>query len=265
MVIGAPSHNSPAGNASGAALVFRQNGQLWNQALTITSGVDQSTDELFGGSVAIEGDVVIVGAPGDQTAGRGSGAVYAFQLGDLPEITSQPVSRTILPYNGSNAEVAKATFSVTASGYAPLQYQWRHNGINIPSANQPDYTTPLATVNSGGGYDVAGRYDCVVSNIGGVVTSASAVLTVNTLSDLSQVAPSPAPQADGFLLVNAIPSTITLGWRFVGEQTWHSFGIPVGGLVPSDRMIEFRGVPGYSQPPPQLVQILKGATPPITV
>ena len=67
---------------------------------------------------------------------------------------------------------ANATFSVVASGTAPLTYQWRKNGVDIPSA-----TTDTLTLNNAQAADAA-AYSVVVSNAGGSATSPSATLTV---------------------------------------------------------------------------------------
>jgi len=82
-----------------------------------------------------------------------------------PSITSQPQSQTVC--QGSNV-----TFSVSASGTAPLSYQWKKNGTNISGA-----TSPTLTLNNVSSSD-AGSYTCVVSNSCGNVTSSSATLTV---------------------------------------------------------------------------------------
>ena len=82
----------------------------------------------------------------------------------VPLITAEPVNETICP--GSSA-----TFSVTATGTAPLSYQWRKNGKAISGATESSYVT-----------GVAGSYDCVVSNSCGTATSEIAALTVNTFS-----------------------------------------------------------------------------------
>ncbi len=80
-------------------------------------------------------------------------------------ITSQPQGQTV--FASSNA-----TFSVTASGFAPLTYQWRLNGANLPAGTSP--TLNLSNVQSGD----AGGYTVVVSNVLGAVTSSVAVLTL---------------------------------------------------------------------------------------
>ena len=66
-----------------------------------------------------------------------------------------------------------ATFSVRASGNAPLAYQWRKNGTDIPGATQSIYATPPAAAE-----DNTSLFLVVVSNDGGSVTSVQAKLTV---------------------------------------------------------------------------------------
>src|SRR5207244_947678 len=68
-----------------------------------------------------------------------------------------------------------ARFSVTATGTAPLSYQWRKNGVNITGATSASYTTPPTTAADNGSL-----FSVVVSNIGGSVTSNNATLTVRT-------------------------------------------------------------------------------------
>ena len=65
-----------------------------------------------------------------------------------------------------------AVFATTAAGAAPLSYQWRRNGSNLTGANAPILT--LANVSALND----GRYDLVVTNRAGSVTSEPAVLVV---------------------------------------------------------------------------------------
>ncbi len=66
-----------------------------------------------------------------------------------------------------------ATFTVAATGTAPLQYQWRKNQAEIKGATSASYTTPaLAAADDGTGFQV------VVSNSAGVAASLAAFLTV---------------------------------------------------------------------------------------
>ncbi|HEX3913169.1 MAG TPA: hypothetical protein VHW71_06660 [Steroidobacteraceae bacterium] len=92
-------------------------------------------------------------------AGGGAGAV-------APAITAQPTDQQVVV--GSTA-----TFGVTATGTAPLSYQWQKSGTAIAGASAASYTTPAATL-----ADDGSAYAVVISNSAGSVTSAGAKLSV---------------------------------------------------------------------------------------
>src|SRR5262249_12004575 len=92
-------------------------------------------------------------------------AVAALTVLAPPSITSPPQSRT-------NVSGTSATFSVIATGTAPLSYQWQKAGENISGATGTSLL--LSNVQTGD----AGNYLVVVTNAAGSVTSAVAVLTV---------------------------------------------------------------------------------------
>ena len=84
-----------------------------------------------------------------------------------PAITSQPVGATL---NRGDT----ATFSVTATGTAPLAYQWRKDGVAISGATAATLSIPnLQAAN-------AGLYTVVIANAAGSVTSDPATLNVTT-------------------------------------------------------------------------------------
>ncbi len=244
-LVGARWDDSSFGNESGSAYVFTRSGTLWSQQVKITSGVDASTSDEFGSAVALEGGALLVGAPKDDTNGTDSGSAYVFLVGEFPAVITPPVSRTVVPGQA-------VTFSVTASGYGTLQYQWRKNGTDIAGATGTSYSISSVTLAD------AGLYDVVISNAGGVATSAPATLTVNALSQFAQLFPNAPDASEGFLIVNLAPSGILHGWRFVGEQQWRTSGAAVGGLTSGNRAIEFRPVPGYIHPPQETVEIVSG-------
>src|SRR6266851_10391128 len=84
-----------------------------------------------------------------------------------PSLTAQPASVTVTAGQ-------PATFSVMASGTAPLTYQWQKNGAVITSAIAASYTTPVTTT-----ADSGELFRVVVGNSAGSATSTSAMLTVN--------------------------------------------------------------------------------------
>ena len=89
-------------------------------------------------------------------------------VGSSPSIVSQPKAVTVTAGQA-------AVFQVTATGTAPLGYQWQRNGVNVPGA-----TTATLTINNAQAAN-AGDYRVVVSNGAGNVTSTIAKLTVNPL------------------------------------------------------------------------------------
>src|SRR5436309_1944907 len=102
------------------------------------------------------------------TAGSVTSTVARLTVNSPPTITSQPVSRTVTAGQ-------TASFSVTATGTAPLSYQWQRAGVPISGATLASYTTPSTTSGDNGA-----QFTVVVSNPAGSVTSSVATLTVNS-------------------------------------------------------------------------------------
>jgi hypothetical protein len=73
-VIGA-FRNDDAGNDSGSAYVFRWDGAHWVEQSKLTAS-DAAAEDWFGYSVSISGDLVVIGASGDD---GGSGSAYVFR------------------------------------------------------------------------------------------------------------------------------------------------------------------------------------------
>ena len=83
---------------------------------------------------------------------------------------TQSLPRRLLtqPQSQTNYAGSTANFMVTASGTAPLSYQWRLNGAPISGATASNYALPnLQTSN-------AGTYSVVVTNSAGTATSSNA-------------------------------------------------------------------------------------------
>jgi len=83
-----------------------------------------------------------------------------------PLIVESPTSRT-------NLFGSTANFHVTANGVAPLVYQWRKDGVNLPGASTEQLTISSAAIADQANYDV------LVVNSLGAVTSQVARLVVN--------------------------------------------------------------------------------------
>jgi hypothetical protein len=86
-----------------------------------------------------------------------------------PSITIQPISQAVIAGQ-------TATFSATASGAAPLSYQWARNGRAISGATSSSYTTPVTATSQSGA-----QFSVTISNSAGNVTSNAATLTVDAI------------------------------------------------------------------------------------
>lgn len=80
-VVGAPDDDDPiAGDGTGAAYVYVRSGAAWVLQQKLTA-LDRAPDDNFGFSVAISGETIVVGAPGDDdtVAGADAGSAYVFR------------------------------------------------------------------------------------------------------------------------------------------------------------------------------------------
>lgn len=99
---------------------------------------------------------------------RGGGDVFRvrYTANSAPSITSHPANRTV-------SAGQSASFTVAASGTAPLTYQWQRNGANISGATSTTYTLQSTTAADNGA-----TFRAVASNNFGSATSNAATLTV---------------------------------------------------------------------------------------
>ncbi|MFL5355654.1 PQQ-dependent sugar dehydrogenase [Archangium sp.] len=88
--------------------------------------------------------------------------------GEAPTVARHPESLTVLTGQ-------PATFTVSASGTAPLSYQWQRNGADLPGQ-----TSASLTLTAVGLADSGARFRVRVSNASGSVLSNEAVLTVRS-------------------------------------------------------------------------------------
>lgn len=120
---------------------------------------------------------VSVGSAGSYavTVGNSAGSIASVSaVVTVRPVTSTPTAPQVVvaPESVSVAAGGSATFSVTASGTAPLQYQWRRDGVALAGATSASLL--LTNVQSA----QAGTYSVVVANSVASVTSAGATLTV---------------------------------------------------------------------------------------
>jgi hypothetical protein len=75
-VVGA-FQDSDAGPNSGSAYVFTRSAAAWTQQDKLTAD-DAEEFNVFGRSVAVDGDIALIGASGDNDSGPNSGSAYVF-------------------------------------------------------------------------------------------------------------------------------------------------------------------------------------------
>ena len=145
-----------------------------------------------------------------------------------PAITSQPASKTVTAGQ-------TATFSVSASGAAPLSYQWYKNGAALSGATAVSYTTAAATT-----ADSGAQFAATVKNGLGTVTSGSATLTVNAATALLSASPvslsfgSVDVDAGGTLVVtlkNSGTSNITISSVGTSGTGFNATGLSSGTVL----------------------------------
>jgi hypothetical protein len=155
---------------------FTDTPQWWFVDLRYTSGASvpvaitptnsgQFASGVWAGNITAQQAATGIVLRADDGAGH-IGTSGLFLVATPPAITAQPTNQTVIVGNN-------ATFSVTATGTAPLRYQWRKDGTNVAGATNTTLALTSVTTNS------AGAYTVIVTNVVGSVTSSPpAVLTV---------------------------------------------------------------------------------------
>lgn len=145
-----------------------------------------------------------------------------------PGITAQPASQSVIAGK-------TASFSVTATGSAPLTYQWSKNGTPISGATGSAYTTPTETT-----ADNNGKFTVAVSNSAGSATSNAATLTVSSATLLLNSSASSvgfgsvnvsSTGTQTVTLTNAGNSTVTISNVTVSGAGFNAGGVSSGLML----------------------------------
>jgi hypothetical protein len=149
--------------AAGSVPLFYQ----WHKngaAIAGATAADYTTPAVIPDNDGDAFGVIISNSAGATASSNARLSVTASAI--APAITSEPS-------DASMTVGQTATFSVVASGTAPLSYQWQKNGTAIAGATSASYSTTAATTADNGA-----SFAVVVSNSVGSATSRSAKLTV---------------------------------------------------------------------------------------
>ena len=160
-------------------------------------------------------DVVVTNGCGSATS-----AAATLTVEEPPSISTNPVGATV-------CEGDPLTFTVAATGTAPLAYQWRKNAAPIGGANGTSLTIdPVATSD-------AGAYDVVVTNGCGMATSAAATLVVEEPPSIV-TQPAPATECEGGAVTFTASATGTAPLAY----QWRKDTLPIGGANSSSYTID---------------------------
>jgi hypothetical protein len=151
-----------------------------NANISGATAASYTTPATLAADTGAKFDVIVSNSAGSATSAMATLTVNAAAV--APTITMQPANQSVTAGQ-------TATFSVTATGTAPLTYQWQKNSANITGATAATYTTP-ATVSG----DNGAQFDVVVSNSAGSKTSNTATLTVNAAAVAPTITTQPANQ-----------------------------------------------------------------------
>lgn len=167
----------------------------WQKDGVNLTGANSSTLTLANVASGDQGAYRAVVTNAYGTATSASATLTVTQVLAAPAITGQPVSQTV-------AIGGNAAFSVSATGTAPLLYQWLLNGTAL--LNQTNASLSLNNV----GPAAQGQYRVSVSNTAGTTNSSAASLTV--LSPPASFVAYPSPGSSYRQDFNSLPDPGTV-------------------------------------------------------
>ena len=214
VIVGQPASFSVS--ASGSAPLRYQ----WHKNGTAIGGATSSSFAIpatTSADVGAQFTVVVSNSAGSVTSDPGILTANAASV--QPSIVTQPVSLTV-------ASGQPASFSVAASGAAPLRYQWNRNGTAIGGATFSSYTIPATTSADNGAHFIG-----LVSNSAGNVTSNPGILTINAAS----AQPSIVTQPVSLTVSAGQPASFSVSASGAAPLSyqWNRNGAAIGGATSS--------------------------------
>ena len=201
-----------SGSDGGGPLTYQ-----WQKNGTDISGATSSTYTTQATAISDSGakySVVVINGTGFVISNQATLSVTA--AAGAPTITTQPAAQTV-------TEGQTATFSVTATGTAPLTYQWKKGGTVIAGATSSTYTTPATS-----SADNAAVFTVVVTNGTGSATSSNATLTVTAAAPVAP-AISTQPTAQNITAGQTATFSVTATGTGTLSYQWKKNGTNITG------------------------------------
>lgn len=170
IVVGAAGGHCAPSSYCGSAYVYRYNGITWILQLRLTAS-DAASHDLFGISVTVSEDTVVVGADGDDcAAGINCGSAYVYRFDGSTWVEEQKLSASdeaAYDYFGTSVSASGEVTVVGANGtacasgdYCGSAYVYRFNGSTW--VEQGKLTASDAAPDDQFGYSVSVSGDTVV-------------------------------------------------------------------------------------------------------
>lgn len=191
---------------------------VWQKNGVPVPGGTASSLSLSNAQVADSGTYTVIVSNTSGSVTSNPATVTVSTLVNPPVVVTPPASLAV-PLG------APASFTVIATGTAPLTFSWRRNGVLVPGANKAVLSLVSAQESD------AGSYTATVENAAGSVTTPAATLTVN-------VPPTPPfitgqPLGQTVMTDSPVTFSVTATGTAPLSYQWFKDGSPIAGASTS--------------------------------
>jgi hypothetical protein len=155
LLVGSPCDDTLSGSNAGSAYVFVRNGSSWDFQAKLRAVFDGSAEDGFGSSVALEGDLAMIGSP--NWGPVATGAVYVFERSGT---TWAEVARLVADDGfpgdriGSRVDLSGSTVLIGSPSHGPEGAVYVFSGSGTTWTQQADLPLPSSFPLRNFGYDV---------------------------------------------------------------------------------------------------------------
>lgn len=187
----------------------------WFRAGAAIAGANSATYTLSPAQLSDDGATFTVSI--SNASGTVQSSAATLNVSPAGPSIANNVPRTISVVVGQ-----PATFTVAATGTAPLTFQWRRGGVPIAGANAATYTIPVTALSDNGS-----TFDVVVSNPVGTI--ASALITLNVTSQAQAPSITTQPQSQSIRAGNPVTFAVIAAGTSPFAYQWFRNGVAIPG------------------------------------